>query len=174
MHLGDGDGRRAGAGESFDSHDLEVEVAVGKAMLGPGSEDVSSGDRARSALGVADSPVLGKGAGAGDRGLVGTGIGAERVGGAIRADGSELGHAGGARVEAAVGLDDVVLGLGRVDPAVDGEVRAAGAGAVGGGVGDGTSMLLDTRPAHIRCLRQTEQIQSTSRDRRQRQCCHST
>jgi len=35
-------------------------------------------------------------------------------------------------------LDNVVLGLGVVDPAVDSEVRAAGAGRVLAGVGDGS------------------------------------
>jgi hypothetical protein len=63
-------------------------------------------------------------------------------GGAVRGDRAELGHAAGAGVEAAVVLDDVVLGLGLVDPAVDGEVRARATGRVGAGVGDLPSFVI--------------------------------
>ena len=58
-------------------------------------------------------------------GLVGASVGAESVHGTVRGDRAELGHAAGARVEGAVALNNVVLGLGVVDPAVDSEVRAA-------------------------------------------------
>jgi hypothetical protein len=96
-------------------------------VLGPGVEVVGSGDSAGSTLVLPDRPVLGESGGSSNGGLVGAGVGAESVGGTIRGDRAELGHAGGAWVEAAVGLDDVVLRLRVVDPAVDGEVRAAAA-----------------------------------------------
>ena len=67
---------------------------------------MSSGvDGARSTLALPDGPVLGEGAGAGDRGLVGAGVGALHVGRAVDGDGAELGHARGAGVEAAVGFN---------------------------------------------------------------------
>ena len=97
---------------------------------------VGSGDGTGGALVLADRPVLGEGGSTSDGGLVGAGVGAQGVGGTIRGDRAKLGHARGARVEATVVLDDVVLGLGVVDPAVDGEVRAAAAGGVAAGVGD--------------------------------------
>lgn len=70
-------------------------------------------------------------------GLVGTSVSAESVDRTVRGDRAELGHAAGARVEGAVALNNVVLGLRVVDPAVDGEVRAAVAGSVSAGVLDG-------------------------------------
>lgn len=73
-------------------------------MLGPGVEVSAGVDGARSALVLPDGPVLGEGAGAGDGGLVGAGVGALHVVGAVDVDRAELGHAGGAGVEAAVGL----------------------------------------------------------------------
>ena len=106
-------------------------------MLGPGVEVVGSGDGTGSTLVLTDRPVLGEGGGTSDRGLVGASVGAESVDGTVRGDRPKLGHAAGARVEGAVALNDVVLGLGVVDPAVDGEVRAAVAGRVGTGVLDG-------------------------------------
>lgn len=135
-HLGDGHGSRARARERLDSQDLEVEVLVGEAVLGPGREVVGGGDGTRGTLALPDGPVLGEGGGTGDRGLVGASVGALDVGGTVGLDGTKLGHARTARVEAAVALDDVVLGLGAVDPAVDGEVRTAAAGLVVTRVGD--------------------------------------
>lgn len=91
---------------------------------------VGGGDGAGGTLALPDRPVLGEGGSASDRGLVGASVGALNVGRAIGGDTAELGHAGRAGVEATVALDDVVLGLGAVDPAVDGEVRAAAARVV--------------------------------------------
>lgn len=139
FHLGDRDRSGTRARESLDSHDLEVEVLVGKAVLGPGIEVVRGGDRARGALVLPDRPVLGEGAGASNGRLVGASVGAQSVSGAIRRDGTELGHSRRTRVETTVVLDDVVLGLRVVDPAVDGKVRAAAARLVGSGVGDGSA-----------------------------------
>lgn len=74
-------------------------------------------------------------AGSRDRGLVSTSVSADGVGASVRLDGSKiLGLA--ARIVVAVVLDNVVLGLGGVDPAVDCEVRTRAGGAVGGAVGD--------------------------------------
>ena len=70
-------------------------------------------------------------------GLVGASVSAESVDGTVRGDRAELGHAAGARVEGTIALNNIVLGLGIVNPAVDGEVRAAVAGSVGTGVLDG-------------------------------------
>lgn len=139
-HLRDGDSGATSARESLNSHDLEV-VRVSKAVLGPVGKVVASGDRAGCALGLADRPVLLEGRCTSDGGLVGTGVGADSVDAAITGDGTELSDtrlAGAAGVVRAVGLDNVVLGLGAVDPAVDGEVRAT-SGLVVGGVGDGAS-----------------------------------
>jgi hypothetical protein len=105
-------------------------------VLGPRVEVVGSGDGAGRTLALPDRPVLGESGGAGDGGLVGASVGAEGVGRTVGGDAAELGHAGRARVEAAVVLDDVVFGLRAVDPAVDGEVGAAAAGRVVAGVDD--------------------------------------
>jgi hypothetical protein len=102
---------------------------------------VASGDRAGRALGLADRPVLLEGGGTSDGGLVGTGVGADSVDTTITGDGAELSDtrlASAAGVVRAVRFDNVVLSLGAVDPAVDGEVGAT-SGLVVGGVGDGAS-----------------------------------
>lgn len=99
-------------------------------MLGPSVEVVGGGDGAGGTLALPNRPVLGEGGSASDGRLVGAGVSAESVGRAVGGDGAELGHAGRAGVEATVALDDVVLGLRAVDPAVDGEVGTTGARAV--------------------------------------------
>lgn len=102
---------------------------------------VASGDRAGGALGLADRPVLLEGGSTRDGGLVGTGVGADSVDAAIAGDSAELSNtrlAGAAGVVRAVGLDNVVLGLGAVDPAVDGKVGTTRSLVVGR-VGDGAS-----------------------------------
>ena len=88
---------------------------------------------------MTNRPILRKSAGTGDGGLIRASIGADSVSAAIRVDGSEVLRSG-AWVVGAVGLDDVVFGLRRVDPAVDGEVGAGAAGGVLGGVGDVATM----------------------------------
>lgn len=82
---------------------------------------VGHGDGAALALALTDRPVLGESAGTGDGWLVGTGVCADGIGAAIGLDGAEV-LSVLARVVGAVGLDYVVLGLRRVDPAVDREV----------------------------------------------------
>ena len=70
-------------------------------------------------------------------GLVGASVSAESVDGTVRGDRAELGHAAGARVEGAVALNNVVLGLRVINPAIHSEVGAAVTGRVGTGVLDG-------------------------------------
>jgi hypothetical protein len=111
IHLGHSNRSRTSARESLNSHNLEVEVLVGEAVLGPSVEVSTSVDSARSALALPDRPVLGESAGAGDGGLVGAGVGALHVGRAVDGDGAELGHAGGAGVEAAVTVKRFVRGF---------------------------------------------------------------
>ena len=89
-HLGDSDAGTTSTRESLNSHDLEV-VRVAKAVLGPVGEVVASGDRAGSALGLANRPVLLEGGSTSDGGLVGAGVGADSVDTAITGDGTELG-----------------------------------------------------------------------------------
>jgi hypothetical protein len=103
-HLGHSHGSGSSARESLNSQDLVVEVLVGEAVLGPGTEMSCCVYSAGSALVLPDGPVLGEGAGSGDGGLVGASVGALHVVGAVDVDRAELGHAGGAGVEAAVGL----------------------------------------------------------------------
>lgn len=136
LHLRDGKGRRSRAREGLDGKNLEVEVLVGEAVLGPGVEVVGGGDSAGGTLALPDRPVLGEGGSASDRGLVGASVGALDIGRAVGGDAAELGHAGRAGIEPAVRFHDIVLGLGVVDPAVDGEVRAAAARVVASLVGD--------------------------------------
>jgi hypothetical protein len=105
-------------------------------VLGPGVEVVGSGDGTSSTLALPDGPVLGESGSASDGRLVGASVGALDVGCAVRGDAAELSNAGRAGVEATVALNDVVLGLGAVDPAVDGKVRTAAAGVVAARVDD--------------------------------------
>ena len=84
---------------------------------------IASGDRARSALVLANGEVLREGAGARDRRLVVTRVGANLVSASIRLESAKA-LSSAARVVITVVLDDIVLGLRRVDPAVDREVRA--------------------------------------------------
>jgi hypothetical protein len=82
---------------------------------------VAGGNRPRRTLVLANGEVLLKGAGTRNRRLVVTGVGADLISASIRREGSEA-LSSAARVVIAVVLDDVVLGLGRVYPAIDGEV----------------------------------------------------
>lgn len=116
------------ARESLDRHDLEV-VGVAETMLGPEVEMVAGRHRAGRALALAHGPILRKCAGASDGWLVDTRVGADLVGAAVGLEGAEV-RGSRARVVVSVVLDNVVLGLGRVDPAVDGEVGARVGGVV--------------------------------------------
>lgn len=88
---------------------------------------VTRSNRAGSALALANRPVLLESRSTSDGRLVGANVGAHSVSSAVAVHGAELGDAGrsSTRVVRAVSLDNVVLGLGRVDPAVNTEVRAA-------------------------------------------------
>jgi hypothetical protein len=68
------------------------------------SEVVLEGDGTGGTLALADGPVLGESAGTGDGGLVGALVGAHGVCGAVRSDGSELGHTRRARIITAVAI----------------------------------------------------------------------
>jgi hypothetical protein len=75
---------------------LEVEVRVAKALLRPGVEVVAHSNGTRGALRLTNGPVLSKGARTSDGWLVGTSVGAEGVGAAIRLDRAKcLGTAAG-------------------------------------------------------------------------------
>lgn len=108
-------------------------------------EVVASGNGTGVALAAAHGEELLEGARSGDGRLVGAGVGALLVGGTVGADRANLSDTAGARVEATVALDDVVLSLGAVGPAVDCEVGAAVARVVGGRVVDGAGRT--SRPA---------------------------
>ena len=103
----------------------------------PYVEVVCQGNSSRGALGLAYRPVLRKGAGTSDRGLVNPLVGADRVCGPVRGDSAEICSLR-ARVIAAVGLNNVVLGLRAVDPTIRGEVGATASGVVSARVGDGS------------------------------------
>ena len=82
---------------------------------------VASGDGSGRTLLLANGEELLEGAGAGDRWLVVAGTGANVVGASVRRDCAQALEPR-ARVVVAIVLNDVVLGLGVVDPAVDGQV----------------------------------------------------
>ena len=87
------------------------------------AEMVAGSNGARGALALSHREELLESAGTRNRWLVRAGVSADLISAAIRLEGAEaLGSA--ARVVIAVVLHDVVLGLRRVDPAVDGEVGA--------------------------------------------------
>lgn len=92
-------------------------------MLRPEAEMITGCHGSARALGLADRPVLRESASTSDGRLVRASVGADGVGATIRFDGTEV-LGPGARVVGAVALDDVVFGLRRVDPPVDGEVGA--------------------------------------------------
>jgi hypothetical protein len=113
----------AGTRESLNSHDLKVEIAISKSMLCPIVEMVANSNSTGSTLALANRPVLRERARPRDRWLIGSSVGANGISAAVRFYSAEICCAG-ARVVRAIRFDDVVLGLGRVDPAVDSEVGA--------------------------------------------------
>lgn len=117
--LGNRNRRRPRTRESLNGQDLVIEIAIAEPVLGPDLEVVGSSNRTRGALALTNRPILCEGAGSSDGWLVGSCVGADGVGTAVRLNSPEL-RCLGARVIGAIRLDDVVLGLGRVDPAVDG------------------------------------------------------
>ena len=72
---------------------MEVEVAVAETLCSPVLEVVAGGDGAAGALAGTDGEELLEGRGAGDGGLVGAGVGADLVAGAVGGDGAEGGGA---------------------------------------------------------------------------------
>jgi hypothetical protein len=110
----------------------------------PGPEVGRHVDGTAGALVDADRPVLVKGSGALDRGLVDALGLVDVVDRAVDGDAAETGGARRGVVGAEV-LDDVVLDEGVAGPTVDGKVRVA-IGAVGTRVVDGPGSLLVKAP----------------------------
>jgi hypothetical protein len=113
--------------ECLGGHDLEVVVAWTEAVLAPVVEVSGGGHGTGAALVLTDGEELGESARASDGWLVVASAGADVVVAAVRVDGAEALQTV-AWVVAAEGFDDVVLGLGRVQPSVDGEVRSTADG----------------------------------------------
>ena len=86
---------------------------------------VSGSDCTTNSLASANRPILLKGRGADDAGLVGAGALVDVVGAAIRSHLSFVSQASGG-VICSVGLDDVVFNEWAGTPSVDGEVAVAG------------------------------------------------
>jgi hypothetical protein len=122
--LRNSDGSGTAALVALSSNDLVVMGAELQARLGPSIKVGADVDRARSAVVLADGPVLVEGAGALDGRLVDALGAGDGVGAAVLGDGAEL---GGLRrgVVVAEGLDDVVLDERVPGPAVDGQVAVA-------------------------------------------------
>ena len=124
------------------------------AVGSPGVEVGSDVDGAAGAVVLADGPVLLKGRGAVDGGLVGAGGLEDVVDAAVDGDGALEGGGGGG-VVGPEGLDNVVLNQRAAGPAVDGEV-AVSVGAEGSGVGDRPNLLArcydDVGSADLLCL----------------------
>ena len=109
-------------------------VAKFHPVLGPGVEVSTDIDTATNAVVLANRPVLLKGRGAVNRGLVGAGALGNLVGATVDGDGALVLRLRGRVVRAEV-LDDVVLDERVAGPAVNGEVGVA-VGVVGAGVSD--------------------------------------
>ena len=135
LHLRNGHTRRAGARKGLNSKHLVV-VRRPEPMLLPKRKVVPHRHLARGARVLAHGPELREGAGAGDGGLVDAGVGADGVDAAVGREGAEGGHVTKTWIVRAEVLDDVVLRLRVLDPAIDGEEGAGGRGLVGGGEGD--------------------------------------
>jgi hypothetical protein len=106
---GDGDGCATRTTESLDGEDLVVVVARLEAGLRlPGREVVGDGDGTGSALGSTDREELAEGSSADDRRLVGLGVRADLVGGAVAGQ-ATTGCATVAAWVVAEVLNDVVL-----------------------------------------------------------------
>ena len=84
-------------------------------------EVVTGGNGTRRALTLANGEKLPECAGTRNRRLVGTGVCADLISASIRREGAEA-LSSAAWIVIAVVLDDVVLSLRRIDPAIDGEV----------------------------------------------------
>lgn len=85
------------------------------------AEVITRGNRPRRALVLANGEILLEGAGTRNRRLVVTSVGADLISASIRREGPEaLGSAAG--VVIAIVFHDIVLGLGRIDPAINGKI----------------------------------------------------
>lgn len=106
-------------------------------MLRPEVEMVGNSHRSRRAPALSNREELRERARSRDRWLVGPDVGADLVGASIRGyDTKACSRARAARVVTPVVLDDVVLSLRGVDPAIHSKVGTRARGAVGGRVGD--------------------------------------
>lgn len=121
-------------------NNLVVVLAKVHALAGPGVKVSLHIDGAGRALVLTNRPILLKGPGAIDGGLVGTGRLSDLVGRSIRGDGTLVLGLGRGVVGAEV-LNDVVLDKGVAGPAVDGKVGVAVV-VVSTRVGDGTVSML--------------------------------
>jgi hypothetical protein len=131
----DSDGSASGAEVALGGDDLVVVRTELHALAGPRIEVGLHVNASAGALVLANRPVLLKGRGAVNRGLVGAGALGNLVRGAVDGDGALVLRLRGRVVRAEV-LDDVVLDEGVAGPTVDGKVGVT-VGVVGSGVGDG-------------------------------------
>lgn len=115
-------------------------LAKSHALAGPGVKVSLHVDGAGRALVLTNRPILLKGPGAINGGLVGAGRLSDLVGRAVRVDSTLVLGLGRGVVGAEV-LDDVVLDKGIAGPAVDGKVGVAVV-VVATRVGDGTVSML--------------------------------
>lgn len=106
-------------------HDHVVPAAKLEPGRSPGVKVILNRNVTADALDLTDGPVLVKGGGALDRGLVDAAGAVDVVGAAVRLEGPELGGPR-AGVVGAVGLDDVVLDEGVGGPTVEGKVWRGG------------------------------------------------
>ena len=109
---------------TFRSNDLVVVLPKIHAMRSPGVEVVLHVDSASDALGGADGPVLLKGLGSVNGGLIRASRDVDVIGPAVGRDGA-LVLPPAAGVVGTVGLNDVVLDQGAPCPAIDGQVSVA-------------------------------------------------
>lgn len=105
-------------------------------MRSPEAEVIASSDSSRRALTLSNREKLREGARSRDGWLIDTSVGADLVCSSVRGETTKA-LSPGARVVIAVVLNNVVFGLGRVDPAVHGEVGAGAGGIVVCREGDG-------------------------------------
>lgn len=121
IRLGDSDVSGTRGLVALSGNNLVVVGTELQSKLGPGIEVVGSSDSTRRTLVLADAPVLVKGSGTRDGGLVGADALVDVVNRAIRGDSAHVLETT-AGVVGAVGLENVVLDEGVLAPAVDGEV----------------------------------------------------
>jgi hypothetical protein len=110
--------------ERLNSHDLIIQIVGVEAGARPEIKVIRHRHRPTTPLPLSHREVLLERGHARDRRLVVTCVGADLVCAAVGGESAER-LCAGARVVGPVVLDDIVFGLGGVDPAVDREVGAA-------------------------------------------------